>query len=204
MFLLAFLATYLITSTVCFFIDTLSDYRIEKKSRREIVNDYSKMIPNIRNNLIISIPIISIIENLYNNTYFSTKSNYFIINFILWITICDLIFYVNHRLLHTRSLFFIHKQHHEYNFTYGAGAIYAHPLDFIFANLFPIGFPFIIFNIPYFHCVLIIVFSSFFTVFFSHGGYFNNQAHLLHHLKKMGNYGLIYTDKLFNTVLSSD
>lgn len=204
MFLLVFLLTYSVTSIFCFFIDTLSDYRLEKKTRPEIVKDYNKMMPNVLTNLVLSIPVIKYIEYLYLNTNFTTISENLFINLFLWMLLCDLIFYTNHRLLHTRSLFFIHKTHHEFSFTYGAGAIYAHPLDFVFANLFPIGIPFIVFNIPYLQCLFITFFSSFLTVFVSHGGYFPNQSHLLHHKKKMVNYGLFYTDRLFNTYLSKE
>ena len=50
----------------------------------------------------------------------------------------DFTFYLGHRLLHTRHLYrLIHKQHHEYTTTIGLASFYAHPLEFIFANMLP-------------------------------------------------------------------
>jgi len=52
----------------------------------------------------------------------------------------DFFFYWTHRILHHPKLYpYIHKIHHEYNITISLAAEYAHPLEFIFGNLFPVN-----------------------------------------------------------------
>jgi sterol desaturase/sphingolipid hydroxylase (fatty acid hydroxylase superfamily) len=59
--------------------------------------------------------------------------------FMLFMLVEELSFYVIHRLLHTPSLYWIHKQHHEYNVTISLALVYAHPLEHIAANLITSG-----------------------------------------------------------------
>lgn len=50
----------------------------------------------------------------------------------------DAIFYVSHRLLHTKSLYpYIHKIHHTHRITVGIAAEYAHPIEFVLGNMIP-------------------------------------------------------------------
>ena len=60
---------------------------------------------------------------------------------VKWIPFTALIeslaIYVMHSLLHTPWLYkHVHKQHHEYTVTIGIAAEYAHPLEFLFVNIF--------------------------------------------------------------------
>lgn len=58
---------------------------------------------------------------------------------ILFFMFCeDFLFYWGHRFLHIPQIYpYIHKVHHEYNITVSISAEYAHPLEFIVANLIP-------------------------------------------------------------------
>lgn len=52
----------------------------------------------------------------------------------------DFIFYWEHRILHTPWLYRnVHKVHHEHKITTSLATSYAHPIEYIFANLLPIG-----------------------------------------------------------------
>eukprot|EP00756_Hemistasia_phaeocysticola_P050397 Hpha_TRINITY_DN2517_c0_g1::TRINITY_DN2517_c0_g1_i2::g.1514::m.1514/K07750/E1.14.13.72, SC4MOL, ERG25; methylsterol monooxygenase len=61
---------------------------------------------------------------------------------VLQLAMCQfsecLLFYFSHRLLHHPSLYWIHKQHHEYTGPNGFAAEYAHPLEGVFGNYVPV------------------------------------------------------------------
>lgn len=59
-------------------------------------------------------------------------------NGLFWGWVCNQIgFYVTHRILHHKSLYWIHKQHHEFNYSIGFAAEYAHPIEGLFSNAIP-------------------------------------------------------------------
>lgn len=54
----------------------------------------------------------------------------------------DIVFTFSHRMLHTKYLYkHIHKLHHTYTQSVGICAEYAHPIEFIFGNVLPLGIP---------------------------------------------------------------
>lgn len=58
---------------------------------------------------------------------------------IIFFMICeDFTFYWSHRTLHHKSLYpYIHKIHHEYNNPISVSSEFAHPIEFVLANMLP-------------------------------------------------------------------
>ena len=81
------------------------------------------------------------------------------------------------------------------------GAIYAHPVDFLATNLVPTILPSIILKFPHNINNFIILFATSYTVIISHGGFLifneNKSSHLKHHILRDGNYGLLFSDKIY-------
>ena len=184
-----FVTTYILSSLFCFIIDLYFPYiRLVSYNKTETIKQYIKMTPLVSLNIILAYPIFYLFKKYY--TDIKKNDNYFIINFYIWLVMADFIFYITHRLLHTKQLYFLHSLHHSYRYTFGMGAIYAHPIEFIFNNLGSLTLPIIILGIPYNHLKILLFGSTFITVIFSHGGYIEKQAHLIHHLKYTYNYGI--------------
>ena len=54
----------------------------------------------------------------------------------------DLVFTLIHKTLHTPFFYkHVHKWHHTYTMAIGLSAEYAHPIEFIFGNMIPLGIP---------------------------------------------------------------
>ena len=48
----------------------------------------------------------------------------------------DFVFYLSHWVLHLKPFYGpIHKQHHEYKVTVSIATEYAHPIEYVFANI---------------------------------------------------------------------
>ena len=202
-FYMYFLLSYSISSIICFFIDIYIPHtRVKMVTSEKVKHDYIIMLPTVLTNLILAQPYFyyfykyGIISDNYNNYYF-------IINLFLWLITTDVIFYSVHKLFHHKYLYFLHEKHHQFNYTYGIGAIYASIPDFYFANLFPVSAPYWIYSIPPDHCRIITILAVMYTVIISHGGYNISKGHLIHHLKYKYNYGLLLSDKILNTHTSS-
>lgn len=195
-----FLYTFLLSSGFCFVIDLSAPwlrYNGAALTRGDILNDYKDMLPLVSTNLLLSYPFFYYVEE--NLLFREPNQLHWIINFVLWMLMTDLIFYTIHRILHQRAIYFIHSVHHQYKYTYGFGAIYAHPIEFWVGNLFPVAAPMALFHMPRSVCNGIVIFSTFFTVVLSHGGYIVSKSHLNHHLKYRCNYGLAFMDRLLGT-----
>lgn len=200
-----FLSCYFTSSLFCYLIDVLKpEFRIKKEPLSVVNREYYNMLPIASLNSFIGTGVLNVIDN-----HLSKKENlndhYFVTNFILWLIVTDFWFYFLHRLFHTKQLYRFHKVHHDYSYTFGMGAIYAHPIDFIVTNLFPVSFPIFWFNIPYYHTTIITIFSTCYTIIISHGGFKINagKGHLIHHVKRRYNYGLLIFDRLLGTQHSS-
>lgn len=200
-----FLSCYFFSSLFCYGVDILRpDLRVKMEPRAVVNKEYLNMLPIASLNSLIGTSVLNIIDNHLSQKE-HLNNNYFITNFLLWLIVTDFWFYFFHRLFHTKSLYKYHRVHHDYSYTFGMGAIYAHPLDFIATNLFPVSFPIFYFNIPYYHTTIITIFSTCYTIIISHGGYKINasKGHLIHHVKRKYNYGLLIFDRLLGTHHSS-
>jgi sterol desaturase/sphingolipid hydroxylase (fatty acid hydroxylase superfamily) len=200
MYYTAFLGTFSLTSFACSIVDFFyPHYRIKQEEERIITGDYLKMAPLVSFNLLLAYPVFKGAEFYIDNREPSEINP--ILYFQLWLLIADLTFYSIHYAFHHPKLYEkYHSVHHQFKYTYGMGAIYAHPYDFLFANILPTFCPILICtpssNMVYF----IIIFATTFTVVVSHGGHkFFDNAHLKHHLMFRKNYGLFISDKIMGT-----
>ena len=185
-------------STLCFIIDYYFPYyRIEPLEKTKVINEYNKIIPNVCLNIIVTQPFFYLSNYYYR--IITKNNNSFFYNYLVWVLISDLIFYTTHRILHLKRFYFLHALHHSYRYTFGIGAIYSHPIEFIVNNLGSLIVPILILGIPQYQVCFIIIITSFITVVISHGGYIKDQSHLIHHLKCKYNYGLFITDYIFGT-----
>lgn len=194
-----FLYTFIISSFGCFICDMiLPSKRVEEKSRKLILKDYQKSLVYVVPNLILSHYYFCNFEALLKD---KPRNNFPItFNITSWVFMADILFYFLHLLFHRPYLYVYHKIHHSYVYTYGITSLYAHPLDFIITNLLPASLPIFILRPKEFIIQNLIIFSTGYTVIFSHGGYtFLPKNHLIHHTKQIFNYGLIYTDTHFKT-----
>lgn len=142
-----------------------------------------------------------------------------------WVYICQVIFmilcedgsfYWGHRFLHQPALYpHIHKIHHEFYDTIAISSEYAHPVEFLCANLIPLVFGAVLLGSHCHHLsFLVFVMLRLFETVESHGGYdfpwavtrllpfsITSKYHNYHHLKNTGNYGswLILWDSICGT-----
>jgi len=120
-------------------------------------------------------------------------------------------------LLHTPTLYrLVHKKHHEFNMSISVASEYAHPVEFLIGNLFPLGAgPFVLgqANVHFVTWFLWLSFRSIHTAE-GHSGYeipfspfrflpfgVSAKFHDDHHLKNLGNFGsmLVVWDSLCGT-----
>ena len=202
MYYFTFLTTYSISSAICAGIDYFfPSLRVDKVSKESIIKDYKKMLPIVCSNLLLAYPIFKYTGDYIDRLNIQDQNFYEYM--LIWLLITDFTFYGIHRAFHQSYLFKkIHYIHHRFFYTYGMGAIYAHPLDFLLANLFPTFLTVWIIPPTRDTAIFIIVFSSTFTVFVSHGCYkIFDDSHLKHHLRFKKNYGLFISDRIFNTYI---
>jgi len=194
-----FFSTYSISSAVCFVVDYFyPKTRVKPESKKKVVNDYLDIIPLTSLNLLLSYPVF-----YYSEKYLEENNNDVNIPLYLlyWLTVADIVFYTMHYLHHCPQFYkYIHCIHHKYRYTYGVGAIYAHPIDHYTINLLSTFLPIYIYPSNELVAKIIIIFSTLFTVIISHGGFkIFNTSHLKHHLYYKINYGLFLCDTIMKT-----
>lgn len=124
-------------------------------------------------------------------------------------------FYLTHRMFHTKALYFLHKQHHQFAGTIAPAAEHANPVEVVIANIIPTFYGVLLFG-----CKHPLVIISWFGMrlqetYLSHSGYcFLNtwfdwiglahaeQAifHDHHHTSNRGNFGSMLLDQIFGTM----
>ena len=129
-----------------------------------------------------------------------------ILNMVLLLVIQDFLFYYSHRFFHYPPLYRAwHKKHHEFTSPVAIAAVYAHPVEHVFVNLFSVWLPTFIIRI---HCAEYwLWFGIVITgTFINHCGYhfpfipISPEHHDFHHLVFTENFGTFrYLDWLHGT-----
>ena len=198
-----FVHTFWVSSLICFLIDYfLTDLRVNghRLTQALVLSDYYKMLPLVASNIVSAYPFFYAVEDIMLSRHVPNTWP-LLVNLLAWLVTTDVLFYTIHRAFHSKHLYFIHAVHHEFKYTYGMGAIYAHPIEFYMANLVPVAVPLVVFRIPLRVCDFIVLFATLYTIIVSHGGFKLKLAsgHLYHHLKYKYNFGLFKTDKVLGT-----
>jgi sterol desaturase/sphingolipid hydroxylase (fatty acid hydroxylase superfamily) len=189
-------------------------YKYDKKfieKSNENKNKYYKAIKvSIINQFCISLPILYFLQdNITNTTQEAQEYTYIktICNIILIANISNLIFYTIHRTFHNTYFYKkIHYMHHEFIEPVAPSALYAHPLEHIFANTLPFLCTYLYFGCSYYIMLLLLCAGSFITTIAhtNHDINFFDTDHIFHHKYFKVNFGFGgYIDKFFNTYYDS-
>jgi sterol desaturase/sphingolipid hydroxylase (fatty acid hydroxylase superfamily) len=206
---------YYLNLTLSFFIfgfyTMFKDYnndnnKIKAKSRLELDKIYNKIIPNVFFNVfLLSLPAIYYFDMLLKNPDYHLLGNLpLAAKYLAMPLLVDIMFYINHRTLHTKYLFYFHKRHHELVSPVGLGSFYMSPVEFYWAIVIPIFGPLVLLGSNTINTHLWITFSVFNGICVAHSNTKNlSEFHDYHHNAKgyfKYNFGIdIFMDRLFRT-----
>jgi sterol desaturase/sphingolipid hydroxylase (fatty acid hydroxylase superfamily) len=187
------------------FIFYLLDLKYLEKNHVNWLNYKKAAKCSFINQIMISFPtiyftekyIILAVEKSCNDSNSTILFKIFII-----VNMANFLFYIFHRLFHTKILFkLLHYKHHEFIEPIAVAALYSNPIEHLFANTLSFLIPFYIVGVPY-YTMLFLLCSGSCIVVFSHINYrlVSDEMHLIHHKLFRYNYGFIsYLDKIFGT-----
>jgi sterol desaturase/sphingolipid hydroxylase (fatty acid hydroxylase superfamily) len=189
---------------------TANDYanykKIKSKNNMELNKIYNKIIPNVFFNVfLLSLPAIYCFDILLKNpNYHLLKGLPLAAKYVAMPLLVDIMFYINHRLLHNKYLFYFHKRHHELVSPVGIGSFYMSPVEFYWAIVIPIFGPLVLLGANSYNSHLWLTFSVFNGICVAHSNTKNlSEFHDYHHNDKgyfTYNFGLdIFMDRLFRT-----
>lgn len=206
---LLYISIYWLLSGICYLLDciTLYNKKLSKYKIQQVninFDKYHKTIKHVFINQILSFPFIfimyPIIVYIGNDMSFIVPSIYNICkHLLLTLFVFDILFYIGHFLGH-RLYFSIHKTHHEWNSPVGVCAHYNHIYEHIMLNVILPALSTIIVKSNVIIMLLWIFISTFYVVC-SHSGYYFLGAtkHDNHHKLYKYNFGICFTDYIFNT-----
>jgi len=117
--------------------------------------------------------------------------------FILWYAFTEMMFSAVHHCLHFKSLYWIHKQHHEHKIPCTTSCFDAHPIEFFVTNVLAFALPLYTLPGPLWLQILWLVVAIVNTVH----AHSQPGDHRIHHEKWKFNYGMgTYSyDKIMKT-----
>jgi len=211
-----FIIMYFFTSFCFWYFYDRHDRTDLKIQGEHKIPEVSDIAPNVLFNLLVVTPLFAGFMDRFHGY---TKSNWtpvtpleFVLKFALCVVSVDIIFFVTHRICHTKWLYKnVHKRHHELHVPIAFGAVYAHWFEHIFVNVLSSFFGAFFFGNSYITCIW--SFVAAFKTCQGHSGYdfswigksWNN--HDLHHEHPYCNYGsgaLMILDRVFGTLKSRD
>ena len=127
---------------------------------------------------------------------FDSRSSSCVLHLIIFVVIEEIAFYSIHRLGHHPLIYrFIHKVHHRFRSPSAWHAIYAHPIEHVALNLFPLLMPPVLLRTN-FQVFLLWLSMAQISTLVAHCGFIvpgvpTNPMHDLHHSEFCGNFGVL-------------
>jgi sterol desaturase/sphingolipid hydroxylase (fatty acid hydroxylase superfamily) len=187
---------------LCLFFDYLSGEKF-KVHRQNIPDTWRNIFFRVLfNQIFVALPCFYFLNNFSEESLYCWRNLYKIPLTFLYE---DILFYYVHRLLHV-SYFYekIHKIHHRWTVPICISAIYAHPLEHLFANILPVILSARLAGLGQDAMRLWGAFTLINTLVFAHGGYkigHYKNMHDRHHTDFNCNYGAVgIMDKLHGTL----
>lgn len=121
----------------------------------------------------------------------------FLLPLTMWVILSEIFFATTHRLLHTKPLYWIHKQHHENNPSFSTSCLDAHPIEFFVGNILVASLPMYLIRGSA-NCQM---FWAFFATLNTVKAHHDEDVHQIHHRKFKYNYsqGTYILDRWFGT-----
>lgn len=109
--------------------------------------------------------------------------------FIPQIFTADAVFYWTHRLFHTKYLYGLHKQHHEWNEPVSASFLDAHPVENLLVNIPTVLIPLYVTPVSNFQQGLWVISATINSVVSHMSSIYPDQPHVIHHKLRRYNFG---------------
>jgi sterol desaturase/sphingolipid hydroxylase (fatty acid hydroxylase superfamily) len=203
---LTFISVFWIMSGIFYILDlkainskNIMSYKISKKLL--IDNYYSVFWFVLKTQFFVILPYVLLMKFVYKVYDNSFNILYELLCLCVFIISQEVGFYITHRMFHTSFLYNkFHYKHHKYNIPIAPCSLYAHPVENIICNLFPVTLGAMI--IPHSYITDLIWFTLVAintTIHHSNYDFSNSKFHNDHHLHVKYNYGLFFMDYLFGT-----